>query len=83
MDQLSSGLSLLLVIVFATGLLIILFVVLYQQLGRNKVDHSVEQSSAGVVLEDPEAIERKIFLDHKIEPVLPKTKKDNHEIKFR
>ena len=83
MDQLSSGLSLLLLIVFGISIVVILCVIIYQQIARNKVDHSVEQSAAGVVLEDPDSIERKILLDDKIEPILPKIKKDTHEIKFR
>ena len=83
MDQLSSGLSLLLLIVFGISFVIIVVVIIYQQIARSRVDHSVEQSAAGVVLEDPDSIERKILLDDKIEPILPKSKKDDHEIKFR
>ncbi len=83
MDQLSSGLSLLLLIVFGISFMVILGVIIYQQIARNRVDHSVAQSAAGIVLEDPDSIERKILLDDKIEPILPKIKKDDHEIKFR
>ncbi|MBK7265397.1 MAG: hypothetical protein IPI12_03465 [Ignavibacteriales bacterium] len=61
MDQLSTQIMLLFLVIVILGLIVMVTVVMYQRMGRSRVDHSVEQSSSGIVMEDQEDIEKKIF----------------------
>ncbi len=86
MDQIGSGVNLLFLMVLVVGVIILAVVVINQVMSKKKVDHTVEQSSPGVLLEDPETIEKKMILKDKIEPLipLPKDHPDHKpEIKFR
>ncbi len=86
MDQIGSGVFLLFLLVLVAGGIVLAVVVVNQIISKKKVDHTVEQSSAGVVLEDPETIEKKLMLEDKIEPLIPlhKDHPDHKpDIKFR
>ncbi len=86
MDQIGSGVFLLFLLVFVVGAIVLAVVVINQIMSKKKVDHTIEQSAPGVLLEDPEAIEKKLILQDKIEPLtpLPKDHPDQKpDIKFR
>lgn len=86
MDQLGSGVNLLFLSVLVIGFTIVAAVVVIQLRSKKNVDHTVEQSAPGVVLDDPATIERKMILEDKIEPLNPVRKDQHdhkHEIKFR
>ncbi len=82
MDQMSTQIMLLFLIIVVMGLIVVVSVVLYQRMERSRVDHSIEQSSAGVVIEDQDDIEKKIFLEDKIQHISPVTPKNNKLLKF-
>ncbi len=82
MDQLSTQIMLLFLVIVVIGLIVMVTVVLYQRMERSRVDHSVEQSASGIVMEDQEDIEKKIFLEDKIQHISPSTPKNNKSLKF-
>ncbi len=82
MDQLSTQIMLLFLVIVILGLIVMVTVVMYQRMGRSRVDHSVEQSSSGIVMEDQEDIEKKIFLEDKIQHISPVAPKNNKLLKF-
>ncbi|KAB2908481.1 MAG: hypothetical protein LC102_05530 [Ignavibacteriales bacterium] len=86
MFQIGSGAVFLFWVLAAAGILVILIMFIYRFIAHQKVDHSIEQSSAGVVMEDPDAIDTRLRLQDKIEPFtespdfLPR---DSRDIKFK
>jgi archaellin len=82
MDQLSTQIMALILVIAALGVVVVVAVVLYQRVGKSRVDHSVEQSASGIVIEDQEDINKKIFLEDKIQPVTPVTPKNDKLLKF-
>ncbi|MBK7866485.1 MAG: hypothetical protein IPJ75_05565 [Ignavibacteriales bacterium] len=82
MDQLSTQILLLFVVIVVFGLFILFAVILYQRVGRSRVDHSVEQSASGIVMEDQESIEKKIILEDSIQHISPPPPKDDKSLKF-
>lgn len=86
MDQIGSGVNLLFLLVLIVGVIIIAVVMINQIMSKKNVDHTVEQSAPGVLLDDPETIQKKLILEDKIEPLVP-VQKDHPdhkpEIKFR
>lgn len=82
MDQLSTQILLLFVIIVVLGLFILFAVILYQRVGRSRVDHSVEQSASGIVMEDQDDIEKKILLEDKIQHISHVTDKNDKLLKF-
>lgn len=82
MDQLSSQLMLLFLILVVVGIIVEVAVVLSQKVAKTRVDHSIEQSSSGIVMEDQEDIEKKIFLEDKIQHLSSTAPKNDKLLKF-
>lgn len=82
MDQLSTQIMLLFLIIVVLGIFVMLSVILYQRIGRARVDHSVEQSASGIVMEDQEYIEKKILMEDTIQHISPPSPKDDKTLKF-
>lgn len=82
MDQLSTQIMLLFLIIVVVGVIVVIAVVLYQRVGKSRVDHSVEQSASGIVMEDQEDIEKKIFLEDKIQHLSSTAPKNDKLLKF-
>ncbi|GAB1441905.1 hypothetical protein MASR2M39_07400 [Ignavibacteriales bacterium] len=82
MDQLSTQIMLLILVVILLGFLIMVSVILYQRMERSRVDHSIEQSESGIVMENQEDIEKKILLEDKIQHITPVISKNGKLLKF-
>jgi cbb3-type cytochrome oxidase subunit 3 len=82
MDQLSSEVMMLFAGVIILAIFAFIVLIIIQKIFNPKVDHSIEQSSAGIVLEDQDEIERKILLDDKIHTLPSKEHNKSKDLKF-
>jgi hypothetical protein len=73
---------LLFLVIVVLGLIVMAAVILYQRMERSRVDHSIEQSASGIVMEDQEYIEKKILLEDTIQHISPPSPKNNKSLKF-